>query len=260
MGVRIDAYAIDVPPFEDFLAQASGRVLRYVVEHASAPEAAVVWWDTDRGPICAVPREGVFRVLQVRKENLLEASSSRDPFMIRSAEDYLREGHSLRLSSILDALSRCPDAKFVRRITEGYRRWWIGSLLDFAEQSRLLTPEDYARCALVWQKLLRGYGCGKLLPSRKFYLASFQFPILPADDTDMYMGVWTEEEAYFLVGCLRRILEAGPRFKAPPLEVGIGPETDDDWNDWVHEMIGQFLVIEALNDYSRLAVVSFIDS
>ena len=63
-----------------------------------------------------------------------------------------------------------------------------------------------------------------------------------------------------MTDCLGRLLEIKPKFKVPPQHVGIGPESDDEWNEWVHEMIRQFLSIRAAFDFARLAVISFIDS
>jgi hypothetical protein len=262
MGIRISAYAVDVPTLDEFLAQPTGQVLQSVVEHGTDREMFVSWWEPDRGPICAIPGEAVFRVKRGLKrgykEIIPDAACSCDPFLARVAGDFLREADSFKLKSLLRALSKCPNIGFIQEITDGYRRWWIGSLLDFTEQSSLLAPEDYARFVFLWQKVLRRYDCGKPFPRAEFDPASFDFPILPADDSDMMMGVWMEEDAYFIVDRLDRILELGPRFKAPPQMVSIPPEPDDDWNEWVHEMIRQFMVIGDILDFRRLAVVSFI--
>jgi hypothetical protein len=262
MGVRICAYAVGVPPLEDFLAHPTGRVLQYVVEHGNDREAAVAWWEADRGSIWAMPGEAVFRVQHGPKRGdkdvIPDAVCSCDPFLARVAGDFLRGEDGFKLNSLLRALSRCPDVGFIKWITEGYRRWWIGSLLEFTEQSRILAPEEYSRFVLLWQKVLRRYDCGKRLLPAVFDRTRFDFPIIPADDSHMLMGVWTEE-AYFVVDRLEQILSLGPRFKLPPEEVGIGSETDDDRNEWVHEMVRQFLVIGDILDFRRLAVVSFID-
>lgn len=78
--------------------------------------------------------------------------------------------------------------------------------------------------------------------------------------TDFRMGVWTEAEACFVVERLHQITWTEPRFTAAPGRTGIAPDTDDEWSDWVHEMIGQFLTIEESVGFDRLAVVTFIDS
>ena len=178
------------------MAQSVGGVLQYVVEHGSDPEAIVWWWDPDCGPVGAVPGGDVFRVKDHRKEVVLDVACSRDAFMARNAGDYLRGSHGLALKSLFRCLCKRTDADFIRRITEDDRRWWIGSLLDLADHGRLLTADDYARFALIWQKMLRRYDCGKRLPTIASDAASVDFPILPADDS---VGVWTAEESYFLV-------------------------------------------------------------
>ncbi|WP_165234804.1 hypothetical protein [Aquisphaera insulae] len=268
MGVRIEAYAVDVPALVDFLAQPVGSVLQYVVDHGTDREAgAVSWWEPDRGPVRAVPGDAVLRTTiprsasPSRREDIPNPASSCDLFLARAASEHVREESSDALRSLLRALSGCTGIGFVKRITSGYRRWWIGSLLDFTEKSGLLTPEELARFALNWQKVLRGYKCGSMLPHAEIDLKSFDFPLIPSDDRGLWMGVWTEDEARFMIDRLGRILTLGPRFKAPPLpEVGIAPESDDDWNEWVHGMIREFMTIGDIRGFSRLAMVSFIDS
>jgi hypothetical protein len=80
----------------------------------------------------------VFRVKPgpkpVNMEVIRHAASSCDPFLARPAADFLRADDCFALSNLFRALSRCPDIGFIRVITGSYRRWWIGSLLHFAEQ------------------------------------------------------------------------------------------------------------------------------
>jgi len=234
MGVRIAAYAVDVLALERFLARPLSDVLRYISEHATDREVTIPWWPQGRGPGEAV--------------------------LSKRAAEVLREEDSDRLRRVLRDLSRCSNTGFVRMLTEGHRRWWIGSLLDAAEESEALTPDDYAQFVRLWEKVLRGYNCGKWLTTATFVLSDFEFPLLPTDDADLQIGIWTEPEAGFVADCLRRLTALDTRFKAPPQRIGIGPETDDDWNAWVYEMIRQFLTIGDLPDYGRLAVVTFIDS
>src|SRR5437016_3772284 len=151
MGVRIQAYAVDVPRFEEFVAQPVGAALRYVAARSTDPQRRLLWSHPDGGHVWFTPGEGVIRTQQGRTE------------------------------------------------------------------------------------------------------------IFPDGEPVLWLSVWTGPDAYFVVDWLRRILELEPRFQAPPKPAGLCPDTDDEWNEWVHEMLRQFLVIEETRDFRRLAVVTFID-
>jgi hypothetical protein len=171
----------------------------------------------------------------------------------------LSQESSYALLSLLRVLRRCPTTIFVREISTRNRRWWIGSLLDYAERSHVFSRADYERFVFLCQKMLRGSDCGKLLPHRVVALSDSSFPVIPKDDADLRIGVWSEDETQFALDFLCRIEEQRPRFKAPPGRVGIAPQTEEEWNDWVHMMIRQVLAIREL-EFEAINVVSFIDS
>jgi hypothetical protein len=258
MGVRINMYAVDVPPFEAFIDQSVGAALWHYVSNGSDRERVISWDDADSqqryraapGSLTTIEKRG-------KRVTLTRERVAEEPFFQQRVRDYLGRESSYALLCLLRALSHCPPADFVREITTGHRRWWIGELLDYADQAPSISREDFARFVVLCQKVLRGCDCGKPLPERPFTVTDFRFPVIPKDDTDMWMGVWSDGETEFALDILRRIAEQQPRFKAPPGPVGIAPEAEEDWDKWVHEMIRQVLVIGGLK-FRRLNVVTFI--
>ncbi len=258
MGVRISLYAVDVPPFEQFIDRSLGEVLTDYAARGLDSDRRLWWWDDSRDR----------RFLAVPGKPLLYADSSAnyvdydtnepDAFLSHSIEDFLRKQSGHELKSLLRALCGFPPHDFVREIMCDQRRWWIGSLLDYAERAPDSVPGEYSRLAQVWQEVLRPYGCGKSLPSQKTASRDFTFPVIPAEREDPWMSSWTADEASFVVSCFRRIQSQNPRFKAPLGELGIVPETADDWHVWVSEMLESVLRINECLTYEQLAVVSFI--
>jgi hypothetical protein len=147
----------------------------------------------------------------------------------------------------LEYLAACPSISWIKLLDENYRRWWIGSFLHGVQQR--LTPNDYDQVVTLCQKVLRGYDCGKQLPSSQ---PSLQFPIM-IDDLDYQSGVWTSDE----IAHMLRVFDAceGLYFNEPP-DIHWSTEPTD-WNDWVWKMIG---VLRQMKDvpYTQPTMVSFI--
>src|SRR5439155_24793354 len=81
MGVRIQAYAVDVPRFEEFVAQPIGDILEYVVAHSTDPHRRPVWLHPEDGYIWVAPAVGVFRMRQGRGEILPAVADRKSPFL-----------------------------------------------------------------------------------------------------------------------------------------------------------------------------------
>ena len=129
-------------------------------------------------------------------------------------------------------------------------------MLDYAETAVDVNSKEYSEVSDLFQRMLRGYECGKPLKPIEWKLARGIFPVLPADDLEM--GVWTNEETLRVLRFIRALLnKAKPNFRRPPGEIGIAVETDAEWNEWVYLMLRQLLFIIEL-PFERLKIVSFI--
>jgi hypothetical protein len=164
---------------------------------------------------------------------------------------------SFALYWLLRALADCPPFQFATEITEGYRRWWIGSFLDYFVHQPDIPREDRDEVTALLLRVLRIYDCGSSLPPSTYSLADFDFPVRPVDDADMNIAHWTWEEARLVIRVLQSVRDRWPVFASPPGSVGIGPETDDEWNEWVHQMIAKLLLLQDLK-YHRPWVATFI--
>jgi hypothetical protein len=72
------------------------------------------------------------------------------------------------------------------------------------------------------------------------------------------MGIWMANETERLLNFVRTIQQDSHAiFKKPPGEIGIGPVTDLEWNEWVHLMLRELLAISELR-FENLKVLSFI--
>lgn len=303
MGVYISLYAVDLARLEPFLDRSLASMLWYHAKHGVGkpdeddhePYYGVVSSDYSTEYI-SFPRRGGVKKNRLRSSqpltDLTEGESFTDPFLAIKVKDYLGED-SYYIANFLGALEDCPEAKAVRCISKGYRRWWIGSFLDCVDKNKYASPQEYSQLVAMFQKVLRVYNCGKPLPESSYELANLTFPVIPEEDIDLWMGVWTEGEVSFILQFIHSLLEQhGPFFRAPagtmPVPDSKKPSmawddpllaqmvlqehnpdnaaaglasgmTDAEWNEWVHRMLDQLLRIEGLG-YERPNVVSFLSS
>ena len=206
----------------------------------------------DKGSHIVVPR-----LYDHDRAYILQAADGR--VLNRRLRDVLDGGSAYFFANVLRSLSSVPEVEFVEKIISGHRRWWIGSLLNYLESSRCFPEQDVMRFVSLTEKILRGRDCGRAIPKPEFSVAAFPLPIHPEDDTDLSMGVWTADEAAFVVDLFRRVKDQNPQFREPPERTGLALMTDLDWNDWVHEMIDQILKIDQLV-FEETRIITFINS
>jgi len=185
-----------------------------------------------------------------------------DPNLSVSCKEHLAtRGYTIELNLLLRVLADCSTVPWVRTLSSGYRRWWIGSLLDWVQRTNLLSAGDYAEYEILFLKVLRGWDCGARLSGVQVQLSDLDFHIIPKfENGSGRLGVWTREEVGVFVQCTRCILSLNPQFGVTPIWESTSTSAADEaeWNDWVHQMLYQLLVIEGLG-YSTPNMVSTID-
>ena len=78
-------------------------------------------------------------------------------------------------------------------------------------------------------------------------MKDLEFPVIPEDDIDLWMGVWTEGEVSFILRFIHTLLTQDQPFFTGNDDAGLASGmTDKEWNDWVHQMLDQLLQIERL--------------
>ena len=267
MGVRISLYVVDLPQFEAYLEEPLGDILWYYAENGQNTQKPLTFFqEVERSRVSnlywAVPdkRVKIRRWPDKKWTSLAKGAEYPDSFLLEKAHDYLIKEESFALRNLFDCLSYCPALNWVRSMSKGYRRAWIGSLLDYADNDPRISSDKYAAIVTLFQKVLRHYNCGKPLPERRFTLSDFRFPVIPTGDESLWMGVWTDSELAAMLRFLRKLTsEPEPFFRAPPESTGIEPDTDDEWNEWVWKMISQLRRAETL-EFEKPYLVSFIDS
>ena len=184
MAVRITFYAIDLIPFEQFLEKSLGETLKFVAENGR--EEDVLCFHTDAGRYLASARYGINHDdLQGGGRGYVEMSAAdvdADPNLSVSCREHLAQGNASELSSLLRALASCSGLPWVNELSGGERRWWIGSLLDWAEGSDAFGSTEYAQYEDLFFKVLRGYHCAKLPAVKWSRLSSTDFPVIPVDE------------------------------------------------------------------------------
>ncbi len=179
------------------------------------------------------------------------------PQLSESLQNYLECHSPWELKTLLTALAQCDSNDVVRLISSGNRRWWIGSFLDYAEKTLGPTAPDFLWLVSLFQIILQGYDCGKILPKSQAGSPSFLLPLILREDSDIRTSLWTEEETRFVVESFRSIWSENAKYSRPHSQVGIAPETDEEWTDWVHQMVGQIVALETF-PLARRSVIGFI--
>jgi hypothetical protein len=249
MGVRITAFAFNVSRLQRVLDlplwQLLGRLCQTPTEDKvhlfsayDAERRQRYYATTDRGVI----RVGRYQPVQALDESAL----SQIPLLRQCTGEYLTrdEGSSYDLAFLLEALAAEVTSNVARPITDGYRYWWIGSLLASAQGSPVLSPTDFTDLRDQCARILRVYDCGFPLDgvdrrSRR------TLPGLPTGDTDYYMNLLNAKDAGRFVELLDRLLRSDVQFVAPPPRSLNNP--NDNWNSPVRDRIAEFLKWRSLS-------------
>jgi hypothetical protein len=259
MGVRFDIYAIDEARFAEFLQNSIGSVLRTYYEQGNDSNGAMYFWDTSGSVEYAALSQKKFWIRSLVAPFVMKDATWDDlhnkPFLEQRLHDYIKGDSDIWFNTFLRQICGCPNYSMIRKISSGYRRWWVGSVF---QESRRATEIDQVECdqvGLLFQRMLRSYNCGYALPATTWEPDESCFPVMP--QTCSEMSVWSAEEARLVTRFIQKLLLTKPSFKRPPGKVGVAVETDEEWNEWVHAMLHQLLALENLG-YAQPKVVSFI--
>jgi hypothetical protein len=213
----------------------------------------------------ARPSGGLFYFNGGRVKVLPKYTLRQVPFLSMSLRSYLIERESVDLLTIMECLDFVSAFDWLKCIVNRQQRWWIGSFLDALEPHLSANENSYEYTCWLFQKMLRGLGCGKSIPAAQFRLVDFEMPVRPASDVGTEMGLWLPDEAQFMLQVIeyaQSLVGAGLlAFKTPPEPVGLAPaETDEEWHTWVSARLAELRsATEMAALYPDVALVSFID-
>jgi hypothetical protein len=254
MGIHLDIFAVDLQPFEEFVNQTVWDGLCFVAEHGypDRRRGFDVYAELPPDPpeddmFFAIPTVGVI----TRSRRPLNRDS--DPVFQRRLRDCFNEERGSFLKFMV-ALASSDAIPFVTDLT-GSKRWWIGSLLNWAEQASHVTHDDYTRLGSILTQMLGQWNSGHDDAEFPPIKTTIEFPILPCGDLDQEMTVIDESDAKYLAHFLRtEVPEDESVFRGVTLYPN---NTRAEWDEWVRLIISCVMKIDDLS-YNQLRLVSII--
>ena len=260
MGVRIDAYAVDLPRFTAFLNTRLGDLLRrYQLDGKNPGERLVftsgptddTFFASPGGSIGAWLGSGSDRHMEeLTEERIRTIDALQSP-----AGEHLSKDSIYQSGWLLRGFSDCRGIDFIERLTAGHRRWWIGSVLQLAHTC--FERSEYDALELLFRKILRGANCGYNIQKSDPGFVTEGLPFTPENDPDLRFGRWSEEESFVATALLSRMMGLSPTFTCPPERTGLVAMEDSEWHQWACENVKALLRIRDLN-YSTCNVLTFI--
>src|SRR5688572_7177690 len=213
----LSLYVVDLPRFDTFLGESLADILWYYVEHGVEESlflSCIPIPGTDQSihSYSADPGIGVGVILwdeslkQPKPIVLTERPSNIDAFLSLKARDYLAMEASSTFQGFLNALSLCPTIEFVKAVNVEERAWWLVSFLDYLENVPKSNGDVHVRIIDLLHKILRGCDFGREVPGKKYDLGDFTFAVIPANEDDLRMGIWTEGEVLYFTDYLHSLL------------------------------------------------------
>lgn len=251
MGVRITFYALDLERVDE-VAQMTLRDLLWFYSEQGCPEK--LWIESADLRLYA-KFGGVYLQKGQQACELTLGSAEEIISLSQTVRDFVVNEGAYWLKALLNCFALCDPVGWVCRVSDGHRRWWIGSFLNSVGEIHGASSAVYQRMVELFQTVLQGYDCGTEFPPQDSDAKSDLFFPLTANDPDLRMGFWTSEDVYFLLDIIRRI-PPNTVFK-PTLSYGIAPDSANDWNKWVWDVLEGLLVLQTL-DYQKPSVVTFI--
>ena len=259
MGIRIEAYAVDVAAFGRLLERPLWRIL---LDLSQTPQGDDILFNVDRptARYAVIRGRGIVRWTHHDDDaswsDVGEGELPGVPDLQQPLRDYVAGGSSFDLSFLLHDHPFVDGARYAREVTSGYKRWWIGSLLAAARGLWGATPA-FIELAGYLARILRRWDCGFPLEPHDAAVipAPPTFPVVPADDADNWMAVFDESETRRLVELLHLLMQSQPTFGRPPLDKL--PDDETDWQDYVSGMAGRFLEVPRF-ELPNLHLVTFI--
>ncbi|HXB59323.1 MAG TPA: hypothetical protein VNU95_07150 [Candidatus Acidoferrales bacterium] len=258
MGIRINAYAVDLPKFDAFLNTSLADLLlqyqrngidgdtKFQFSIGNAPEHFCA---IPGGVIYAFMGEGAAR----HREEFTEDKLRVIEILQQPARKHLSSENIYQALCLLRAFGNCKGIDFIKQLIDGHRRHWIGSMLQSAQP--ILTLSEFKELEFLFVRILRDINCGFKMSIGDAGFVRDGLPFVPEDDPDKRFGRWSEKECSSAILLLSKIMAASPRFERPPEFSALAD--DGDWHDWTRDNILSLLKICDL-DYSDCNMLSFI--
>ncbi len=259
MGVRIHAYAVDIPQLDEFLDTSLAELLCRYQQDGIDQRIRFYITEYTSGNTCIAEPQGAIKGwknsgAEYGSGSLSEEQLQAIPFFQQSARIHINNGSVYQSMWLLRAFSNCKGIDFIHCLINGHRRWWIGSLLQSA--NKLLSNTEYNELEYLFRKMIRGSNCGYDIPDGDVGFNTDGLPFEPENTSDLRFGRWDANESLTVTTLLSKIKSFSPIFKPPPGPIGIAPE-ESEWHEWVQGNVTSLLKISELS-YSECNVLTFI--
>lgn len=249
MGIRITAFAFNASRLQRVLDLPLWQILGRLCQLPAEDKVHLfsVHDPEHRHRFHASPARGVIRIDRDRPVEELDESALRQIALLRqTTAQYLTsdQGNSYELAFLLHALATETTSNVTRLITDGYRRWWIGSLLASAHNSGVLSASDFEHLRVQCARILRIYDCGFPLDDAD-RRSPRTLPYLPTQDGDYYMNLFDVSEANRFADLIGRLQQSDLQFAVPPPR--FLHKSEEDWNALVRDRIAEFLTWRSLS-------------
>jgi len=263
MGIRLRIFAVDLNRFDPVLDNTLEDWLwrHQCTARPSEPLSALRWYESATNHnYCSIQSKDVTwsytdNVGRRVTRKLTKTKTQDVPFLQQTVRCFLNGGSAYDFYFFLRALSECDASEFVRCITDGRRRWWIGCVLCQARKV-LATEAEYRELELLFRKVLRGFNCGHPISADDVGVDLSGFPVIPEPDSDLRIGFWTHSDTVYACVQARDLLAAGTQFRRPPASPDVFP-SDQECDAWTRsELEGIAQLID--RDHQHVVVVTFM--
>jgi hypothetical protein len=163
VGTRIEFYAVDIPPFQQFLDTSLADALRFAARRGS--QRFPLWFHTDSGRYLASPDYGIlFDDRQGRGQGYAHPTETElevDPCLAISCQRHLTLGDTAQLGTLFRVLADSDATPWVQELSRGTYWWWICSLLDGIQHSDALDTSDREHYEAQFMRVLRSVGAAR---------------------------------------------------------------------------------------------------
>ena len=259
MGVRINAYAVDLPRLAKLLDSSLAELLCRYKQDGTDPQERLMFIGEQDIMFTTVPGgpiHGAVTTSNGREGGTYTEVQLREvPFLQQSARELLSSFGNFNTQWLLQAFSKCAGTRFIHCMVDGHRRWWIGGLLESAEQ--ILDRRSYDELVHLMHKVLRQCNCGHPIPEGDIGADTEGLPFTPDLAPEPSIGRWRPAELRNAAALVSAILAASPIFHSPHGPVGISPD-DDEWHAWVLENAQAIAELRHI-EWPECNLISFID-
>ena len=212
MSVRISLYALDLARFEEHLKKPLVDLLRDYARKGKQEEPGLCIFEEGmaQGIRCYYARPGRIFVWdttrrtgdQVLNHDLREEELGGIAYLRRSLGDHLKSSDVSQLRNVCSAFSEWDEPSFSNALLRGYKHGPPGALVQIARRIFGSDHPRTMRLLSLFQKVYRSLATDDPIKGRIYELSEFEFPLKPREDCDVWLSVWEEEEAWFVVETL----------------------------------------------------------